>query len=210
MTDVVARAADLFASPRARRRAAAESSFAPQALVLGGPPVTALGAALAGELRALRRSPAALLMVWAPGAAGPAPLAATPAARSLAARLARRQLPAVARGRLAWLPLDDEPGEALAAAVRAAAAVDVPVVVALAGARPRQAESVLGEFDLIVVAEPEEDAGAAALAVADLDAAGVGAVRCAPPRGAARLLALAGWGRLRGAAEIRDLAAAFA
>jgi hypothetical protein len=74
-----------------------------------------------------------------------------------------------------------------------------------------QAERILGEFDLVVVAQPEGDCGAAALAATDLDAAGVGAVCCPPPRAVARLLALAGWGRLRAeGAEIGELAAALA
>jgi hypothetical protein len=191
-----------------RRAAAADAAPSPQALVLGGPEAVALGAAVAGELRARRRAPAALIAAWPNEAT---PLAAAPAARAAAERLARRGIEAVPRGRLAWLALSGEPGASLATAVRAANAVDLPFVLVVAGPRPVQADRILGEFDLVVVAELEGDCGAAALAAADLDAAGVGAVCCPPPRDVAKLLALAGWGRLRGeGAEIGELAAAFA
>jgi hypothetical protein len=186
--------------------AAREPGFAPQALVLGGPEGLALAAALAGELRVRRRAGAALLAVWSPEGAEAAPLVATPAARDLAGRLTRRGVGAVARGRLAWLGLSGDPGDALALAVRAAAAVDVPFVLCLCGPRPRPVERILGEFDMLVI--EHDEAGVSDLAVADLDARGVGAVACSPPRDVRRLVALAGWGRLRSAGRLGELVAA--
>jgi hypothetical protein len=194
-----------------RRSAAAGSVLAPQALVLGGTEAVALGAALAGELRAQGRAPTALIAIWAPEGMEAGPLTATPAARALVARLERRGFEAVARGRLVWLAPAGVAGDAFATAVRASRAVDVPFVLVVSGPRPVQADRIIGEFDLVVVAQPEDDCGAAALAVADLDGAGVGAVACRPPVDLRKAVALAGWGRLRGeGGEIGELAAALA
>ena len=93
----------------ARARAATRLPF--RAAVLGSaaeaPPVAAL---LANALRSAAGAPAAAVAVWAPGA-GTAPVRrpATLGAGRLAARLSARELPAVGRGRLAWLALDDHP-----------------------------------------------------------------------------------------------------
>ena len=194
-----------------RRSAAAGSAVAPQALVLGGTEAVALGAALAGELRAQGRAPAALVAAWSPEGMEAGRLTAVPAARALAARLERRGIDAVARGRLVWLALAGAAGDAFATAVRASHAVDVPFVLVVSGPRPLQADRMIGEFDLVVVAQPEDDCGAAPLAVADLDGAGVGAVACRPPTDLRKAVALAGWGRVRGeGGEIGQLAAALA
>jgi hypothetical protein len=128
------------------------------------------------------------------------------AARRLAARLAARGIPASARGRLAWLPLPADPGPGLALAERAAAAIDVPAVLALAGPRPAEAEPVLAEHDLVVVVGGDDDGPLTTLALEKLGTLAAPAVAVRPLRGASRRLALAGVGGLRALADasIRD------
>jgi len=194
VTGSLARAAAFFVAPAAPSDAVVTATVpaAARAVVLGAPPDAApLAAALALALRATDGAPAALVASWGAGhavARGPA----TPAAARLAAALARRELPAVARGRLAWLALPGEPLEAAAVVRRAAALVDGPLVTALAGARPPELDDLVAEHDLAVVAaEPETPLARAALA--SLSARGVDARACRPPRrGIARALALAG------------------
>jgi hypothetical protein len=166
-----------------------------RAVVLGAvrdaPPVAA---ALALTLRAAEGVPAALVAVWrAGGDAEPASgAAAMRAASRLAARLSRRELPAAARGRLAWLHLPPEPDAAAAALRRAMSAVDGPVVTALAGARPAALEPLVDDHDLVVVAS-DPGAPLAAAALAGLGERGVSVLACRPlPRGPSRALALAG------------------
>lgn len=205
-----------------------------RAAVLGTDPgALAAGAALAGELRARSRASAALLITWPPvaraqddaltaaqfsllashpppppreGASAPGAIPATLPARRLAARLQARGLPAVARGRLAWLALGPDPGPAFAAAERALGALAEPAVLALAAPRPREATALLAEQHLIAVAAPPGASGdLLALAKASLAATGVPVVAVRPPtRGPGRLLALAGLARLRaGDTELR-------
>jgi hypothetical protein len=164
----------------------------PRVVVLGRPQdVRPLAASLALVLRASERSPSGLVATWGveePPVRG----TATRSAARLAARLALRDLAAVARGRLAWLELPEEPAEATAAVHAVAAVVDGPVVTALAGPRPPALEPLIDDHDLAVVAADP----ASSLACAALDAlAGrsVPAVACRPvPRGLARALATAG------------------
>ena len=194
MTGALARAAAFFVAPAAAADAVATATvpIAARAVVLGAPPDAApLAAALALALRAADRAPAALVASWSAGDAI-ARGAATPAAARLAAALARRELAAVARGRLAWLPLPREPLEAAAAVRRAAALVDGPLVTALAGARPVELDDLVAEHDLAVVAaDPETPLARAALA--SLAARGIDARASRPlRRGIPRALALAG------------------
>jgi hypothetical protein len=127
------------------------------------------------------------------------------AARRLAARLAARGIPASPRGRLAWLRLPADPRTGIAMAERAAAAIDVPAVLALAGPRPAAADPLLAEHDLIVLVTDDEAAPLASLALDRLAGLGPPAVAVRPLRGASRRLALAGAGRLRGAGDaLRD------
>jgi hypothetical protein len=199
VTGGLARAAAFFVAPAAPADAAATATVpvAARAVVLGAPPDAApLAAALALALRAADRAPAALVASWSAGHAV-ARGAATPAAARLAAALARRELVAVARGRLVWLPLPCEPIEAAAAVRRAAALVDGPLVTALAGARPAELDDLVAEHDLAVVAaEPGTPLARAALA--SLSARGIDARACRPlRRGLPRALALAGLGAPR-------------
>ena len=194
MSGGLARAAAFFVAPAAAADTGATGTVpvAARVVVLGAPPDAApLAAAIALALRAADRAPAALVALWS--ARGTiAHGAAMPAAARLAASLARRELPAVARGRLAWLPLEREPLAAADAVRRAAALVDGPLVTAIAGARPAELEELVAEHDLAIVAvEPETALARAALAT--LAARGIDARACRPPRrGIPRALALGG------------------
>jgi hypothetical protein len=116
-----------------------------------------------------------------------------------------RGLPAVPRGRLAWLPLDESP----VAFERAAAAIEEPAVVAITAPRSAVVEPLLAEQHLVVVvAPPEADPTLVELTMAglaDLPAA----LTARPPieSSAVRMLALAGWARLADVtAPARDVA----
>lgn len=180
----------------ARDLGAGAPRFAPRALVFGRPEeAVPVAAALAGGLREQHRAAGALLVAW-PSATPPRAVLGTPAASRLAARLQVRGLAAVARGRLAWLALRPEE---LTLAARAAAAVDVPVVVALTGPRTASTDALLTEQDLVVlVVAPGAEPGLELLALA-------GVTGCAAPvvvqrpldTPGARPAAMAGWGRLR-------------
>ena len=130
----------------------------------------------AKRCRSPRRSPAGCASRTAPRArcssawpsAGPprAEHGTHPAASRLAARLQARGLDAVARGRLAWLAL---PADQLALAARAAAAVDVPAVIAVTGPRTPATDELLAEQDLVVlVVGSDAQPGLEALALAGL------------------------------------------
>jgi hypothetical protein len=164
-----------------------------------GPPaaVPPLAAAVALTCRARARVPSALVALWrAPDAAGPPPRPGgpvLPGAAALAARLSRRDLPVVARGRLAWLALPASGDDALPMLRHAeAAAGDLPVVLALARPRDAAIDALLAERELLILAAAPGSPLAHA-AEADTGVLGV-PVRAWPPLppGAARLAALAG------------------
>jgi hypothetical protein len=203
-----------FAPPvaaEAQARVSAMGRVASRAVVLGAPgEVAVAAAALALALRRRCRTGAAVVVLC--GAEAAPALAATtlaapglPGARRLAARLARRDLPASAHGRLVWAALTSAADEAGAAATRiAAAAGDAPVVLALLGPRSAAADALLAAHDAALLAD-DPGSALADLAVADLGGLGL-AVHCWPPpaAGAARVAALAGW---RAPAGVPDLAA---
>jgi hypothetical protein len=188
------RAAGFFLAPPAAAERPETATLPPaaRAVVLGqAADATALAAAFALSLRAAAGAPTALVAVWAPEARAER-AAATRAASRLAARLTAHELPATARGRLAWLALASEPAAAAAAVRRASAIVDGPLVTALTGARPAELEELVVEHDLAVVAA---DSGSplARAALARLAGRGVAVTACAPlRRGLSRKLALAG------------------
>lgn len=210
MSDLLARAASYFLAPAgsAADEAIGPPRFAPRAIVLGKAAGSLpVAAALANELRARSRARCALVAVWASGAGPPRPGPAVPAARRLVEKLAARGIPAGPRGRLAWLALPADPGQAAATIGRVAAAVDVPVVVAATGPRCGALDELLDDHDLIVVVPPARgNETVAELALASLGTRRPPAVLCPPlPQGAMRLLALAGLGRLRaGGDALRD------
>jgi hypothetical protein len=201
--------APLVAVPRASLRAA--TRFPLRAAVLGASaeaqPVAAM---LANALRAAAGASTAAVAVWAPGSGAPARGGpASFAASRLAGRLTARGLPAVGRGRLAWLPLDDHPVAATVAARRAAGALEVPLVVVLAGPRCEVVEGLLGEQDLVLVVTGDVDGPLARLAVESCTGAALAHRPCAP--GPVRLRALAGLAGARGLAVpvravVRELA----
>jgi hypothetical protein len=189
MTGRLERALELFIAP-ATAAPPAEAVAAPpaaRAAVLGAAgEVVPLAAAVA-----LALGPPALVALWNADRAPSAGLATRAAAR-LAARLLARDLPAVARGRLAWVALPTEAGAAAAAVRRASAAVDGPLVTALAGARPPALEDLVAEHDLAIFAADPSGVLARA-AVARLAARGIDARACRPiRRGLPRTIALAG------------------
>lgn len=211
MTGLLARAAAAFVepAPAAVAPVAAALPRGARAVVLGRPAdALALAAALAGEMRARERAAAALLVTW-PGEP-PRPAPAYRAAHRLATRLGSRGLEAVARGRLAWLALPGPSVAAAAACVRAEAATDGPTVVTVTGPRCDALDALLDECDLVLVAlPPDADPALAELALAGLANCLAPVVACPPLSGAsARLLALAGRGRMRDAPA--PLADAFA
>jgi hypothetical protein len=184
MSGRLERAAAFFIAPAEApaRPAAAPVPPAARAVVLGAPrEVAALASAVALALRA----PTGLVALWQADGGATAPGISSRAAARLAARLSARDLPAIARGRLAWLPLPDDPGAAAIAVRTASAAVDGPLVTALGGARPPALEALVGEHDLAVVAAAPDTALARA-ALAGLAARGVEAVACPPLRGGLR------------------------
>ena len=195
MSGVLQRAAGFFLAPpaAAERPVAATLPPAARAVVLGqAADATPLAAALALSLRAAAGAPTALVAVWAPDARAER-AASTRAASRLAARLTAHDIPAIARGRLAWHALAPEPAAAAAAVRRASAIVEGPLVTALTGARPAELEELVEEHDLaIVAADPGSSLARAALArLADR---GVAGTACAPlGRGLPRKLALAGF-----------------
>jgi hypothetical protein len=184
------RAAAWFVAPAEApaRVAAAPVPPAARVVVLAAP---ADAAAVAAGVALALRAPSGLVALWR-AEHEPARGAATRAAATLAARLATRDLPAVARGRLAWLALPGEAGAAAVAVRRASAVVDGPLVTALAGARPPALDELVAEHDVVVVAADPATALARA-ALAALAVRGLEAIACAPPRrGLARWMALAG------------------
>ena len=186
----------------------------PRAAVLGPAAVSApVAGALAGGLRAVHAAPTAAVAIWAPPAAAaqdrpslavaapaatdtaagppqPHSAAATPAALRLAARISTRGVPAAGRGRLAWAQLADHPVAMALAARRLSGALEVPLVLALAGPRAEVLEELLREQDLVVVVARDPEGALARLAIAGC---AVPAAASAPlAAGPTRLLALAG------------------
>jgi len=196
MSGLLTRAAGAFVVPAASSEPASVTGA--RAAVLGrASDALAVGAALAGELRVREHAPAALLAVWP----GERPIGAMAAAgaRRLAARLQARELPAVARGRLAWLALDASPQDAARSFARAEAATDGPSVLAVCGPRCPWMDKLLAERELVLLVTGTDAAQALTeLAFADLVGCRGPVVACPPILAtSARLLALAGRGRLR-------------
>jgi hypothetical protein len=194
----------LHAAPVAPARPRAATRMPLRAAVLGSAAeAVPVGALVANALRSAVDASSAALAVWTPGAAAARGGPATLAASRLAARLSARGLQATARGRLAWMTLDDHPVAAAVAARRAAGALDVPLVVVVCGPRCEVVEALLAEQDLVVVATAEPDGPLGRLAVAGCAAA---ALACAPPPpGPVRWLACSGAGGNGLAVPLREL-----
>jgi hypothetical protein len=192
-----------FAAPVASARPRAATRMPLRAAVLGSAvEAVPVGALLANALRSAEGAATATLAV--PGGGGARGGPATLAASRLAARLSARGLPAAARGRLAWMALEDHPVAAAVAARRAASALEVPLVVVLCGPRCDVVEALLAEQDLVVIVAADPDGPLARLAVASCTTA---ALACAPPPpGPPRWAARSGMPGARGlAAPLRSL-----
>jgi hypothetical protein len=168
------------------------------AAVLGRPgEVEPVAAALALALRRQLRARAATLVLLGPAQRNPAPGDGGGPARRLAAHLRRQDLPARARGRLAWVEL----GPDAVAAARHATRVGAPAVLAVTVPRTEAIEAVLAEQDLLVIVTGEPDGPLARVAAGSL--AHVPHRVLSPlPRGPLRALARAG---LRSPRPVREL-----
>lgn len=182
------------AGVRAARACAVPPPRTPASLAVLAPArdAPALGGALALALARRRRSPVAVVCVWAPVAGAPPwrvlPL---PAAARRAATLTARGHEARASGRLVFVRLAADCEVAAAEALRvSAAASPAPAVLALAGPRAAAFDALLAEQDLVVAAvAPGADPALTRLVLGGLERA----VACdVPPARPARALAAAG------------------
>ncbi len=207
MNGVFQRASGLFLDPPAPTPlretepaawdAPAAAGHVPSVAVLGAPRDTLpLAHALAAELRGRSRADCALIGEWRGETSALArPGRSTRAARSLAVRLAARELEAKPRGRAVVVALPADAATATAAWRRAVVAAQRPAVLALTGPRPAAFDPLLDDHDLLVLVPP---AGAPP-ALAELGLAGVAGLR--PPVVTARPPALAA-ARLAGCSSI--------
>ena len=163
----------------------------------------AVGGAVGLGLAARCRRSHAVVAVWGGSSSPPLRAPATAAARRLAARLSSRGHRASATGRLVVVALEDA-----SEAGRVAAAVEVPVVSVLAGAREDSDDDVLRSHDTVLVAVGAEDEPPVAeLALVGLAVEGIAARTVELPAGAAAARVLAASGvallpPLRGAVEV--------
>ncbi|MDA0161394.1 hypothetical protein OM076_14045 [Solirubrobacter ginsenosidimutans] len=162
--------------------------------------VEPVAAALALALRLQTRAKAAAVAVVGAVPAEVELGSAVAAARRLAARLEAHGLAPYARGRLAWVELDPDDPQLLAAA-RRVTLVGAPAVLAVTSARSAAVDEALNEQDLLVIVSTEPDGPLAQLAAAGL--ADVPILTTRPlGRGPARSLARAG---VRCARPVRQL-----
>jgi hypothetical protein len=181
-TGLLARAGGLFLQPEAPSvplTAAAPPRPASTAAVLAA--TSDLAAAAGGVAARLRAgAKARTAVVCRPGAPS-IPRPATPSATRLARRLAARDLEAVAAGTLVRVALPPDPADAVRAAWRLIAAVEVPVVLALPG-RLDGFDVLLAQLDELHLAAPAAaDDALAELALASLAALGPPVHRLHPP-----------------------------
>lgn len=162
------------------------------AVLAPAPDAPALGAALALALARGRRSPVAVVCIWAPDAGRPPwGVPALPAAARLARALVARGHEARGSGRLVLVRLAPACETAAAEALRASSAAGpAPAVLALAGPRAAAFDALLAEQDLVVVATAAgTDPALTRLALTGLERG----IACdLPPARPARSLAAAG------------------
>jgi hypothetical protein len=107
-----------------------------------------------------------------------------------------------AAGRLVWLSLPEDTGEAAVALGRLLGWLDAPIVTALAGPRSAEHDALVADHDLVVAVRPVaggalSEAGGEALAVLALQGLDGWSLACDPlPAGPARWRARAGLARL--------------
>ena len=123
-------------------------------------------------------------------------------ARKLAARLAARDLAVRAAGRLVWLSLPVDAGEAAVVLGRLLGWLDVPIVTVLAGPRSAEHDSLVADHDVVVAVRPAvggtlSEAGTEALTALALEGLDGWSLACDPlPAGPGRWRARAGLARL--------------
>jgi hypothetical protein len=177
---------------------AGEASVGALAILSAAEDARALGVAAAGILARRSRAACALACVWTapePHRRTDARPPAGRASRRLAGALCARGLDALPCGRAVVVALPRDPGEAVAAAGRAAAAAGpAPAVLVLGGPRAAAFDDLLAAQDrLLVVTRPDTAGTIGALAVAGLPAAGPPHETCALGLGAVgRALAASG------------------
>lgn len=181
MNELIARAGALFVAP-APAAAAPRAATGPPADLVGvlapAADLAAVAGAVAADLR--RRHRARTALVCTPGDPGP-PRTATIAARSLAARLTERDLPASPIGGLVRVGLGEDPQRDAWRAITAAAGC--PAVVA-ATSRTPALDALLAQADRLLLALPDAgDSTYAELALATLAAVGPPTARIDPPSG---------------------------
>ncbi len=155
-----------------------------------------LGAAAGLALARAVGGHAALVACWGtPTRAGVLPIPGAVAARGLAARLAAHEMPALARGRLAWLALPPSAAGARDAGRSAAVAgaAGSPAVLVVLAPRAAAIEPLIGSSTDVLVAGDESDL-MVELALDGLRERGLRASAIAVPGPAGSLLARAGAG----------------
>jgi hypothetical protein len=165
------------------------------------------GPAAAAPTRGLSKpGPAAAAPTRGPSTPGPSSsLWSAGGARRLAARLAARELEVRAAGRLVWLALPEQAGEAAGVLGRLLGWLDAPIVTVLAGPRSAEHDAVVADHDLVVSVRPAaggalSEAGADALTALALEGLDGWSLACDPlPAGPARWRARAGLARLSSA-----------
>ena len=186
---LLARLAALFVEPAAPAAIPPSPPPAPDLTVLlaAGEDLAASAGGVAEGLRRAARARAAVVL--SPSRA--MPRIATPGAAALARRLGARDVAAVAADALCHVELPDVGAPAVVR--RVAAAVDVPLLVALP-ARDEGLDGLLATADRLLLALPASTSGdLAEVALASLAALGPPVMRVAPPAGfIARRLAAAG------------------
>jgi hypothetical protein len=162
-TIVLERLRDLFltgeAAPAVRpaRRVAERTLPATLGVLVSVDDASAVGAALGLAVAAAHRAPCAVVCRWTgiESVESPRSGLASGSARRLAQRLAARGLAAGACGRVVTVALPASEIEARAATERAlAAAGDLPLVLAIAGARSPAFDPLLANLDRLIVVPP--------------------------------------------------------
>ncbi len=190
MTAPLDRIAALFVAPRAEPRTAAPalSTVLPTSMAVCGAAAVPTAAALALVLAGRRP---ALVCAWGAPTIRPA-VPATSGARRLTAALHARGIAGRAIGRLAVAELSADPALAVAEATRAAAACDTPVILALAGPRAADFDTLLAVQDVAVLAGDDVCGELTRLALTSLAEVSRSVVRSAPLSPGTAWLARAG------------------
>ena len=172
MNELLGRLSAVFVEPASTTsRPLRPAGVAPAVALLCRPvDAVALGSAVALAAARRGRSSIGVAALWRPGTSTGFGVAAPPAhrARRLVRSLQARDLRASAAGRLVRVELPADPEAAIAAAARAEATTDAPMVVVVAGPREAAMDRLLAEHDLLLVAAREQSRPLVELAEASL------------------------------------------